>query len=66
MVYAHIRVSEATACKMLPASLAKVFGPTIVGHSCPDPDPKLALKQLRKQHAVSKFSHSMVTFGHMD
>ena len=37
------------------SNLAKIFGPTIIGYSCPEPDPELALKQLKKQHFVSDF-----------
>jgi len=44
------RVAEATDCKMPVSNLAKIFGPTIIGYSCPEPDPELALKQLKKQH----------------
>lgn len=38
------------------SSLARIFGPIIVGHSCPDPDVQLTLKETRKQHSVSVFS----------
>lgn len=34
-------------------NLAKVFGPTIIGYSCPEPEPEAALRQLKKQHSVS-------------
>lgn len=36
------------------ANLAKIFGPTIIGYSCSEPDPEMALKQLKKQHSVKK------------
>ncbi|XP_045034832.1 rac GTPase-activating protein 1 isoform X1 [Daphnia magna] len=44
------RVAEAEICKMPITNLAKIFGPTIIGYSCPDPLPEMALKQLKKQH----------------
>jgi len=46
------RVAEATDCKMPVTNLAKIFGPTIIGYSCPEPDPESALKQLKKQHST--------------
>nr|CAG4634954.1 EOG090X0ACU [Alona affinis] len=46
------KVAEATACKMPVSNLARMFGPNIVGYSCPDPDPELALRQLKKQHST--------------
>jgi Rac GTPase-activating protein 1 len=45
-------VAEAEVCKMPITNLAKIFGPTIIGYSCPDPLPEMALKQLKKQHLV--------------
>ncbi|XP_046462903.1 rac GTPase-activating protein 1-like [Daphnia pulex] len=44
------RVAEAEVCKMPITNLARIFGPTIIGYSCPDPLPEMALKQLKKQH----------------
>lgn len=48
-------VAEAEVCKMPVTNLARIFGPTIVGYSCPEPDPEMALKQLKKQHLVSYY-----------
>nr|XP_054767647.1 rac GTPase-activating protein 1-like isoform X2 [Lytechinus pictus] len=46
------RVSESPECKMPVSNLAKVFGPTIIGHGCPDPDPMLMLSDTRIQPLV--------------
>ncbi|XP_071803477.1 rac GTPase-activating protein 1-like isoform X1 [Asterias amurensis] len=46
------RVSESRACKMNVVNLARVFGPTIVGHSCPDPEPLEMLNDTKLQPAV--------------
>ena len=35
------------------SNLARVFGPTIVGHNCPDPDPMQMLSDTKTQPAVS-------------
>lgn len=40
-------------CKMPASNLAKVFGPTIVGYSSPDPEPMTMLTETKKQAAVS-------------
>lgn len=53
LIFRLLRVAEATDCKMPVTNLAKIFGPTIIGYSCPEPDPESALKQLKKQHSVS-------------
>lgn len=44
------RVAESANCKMPTSNIAKIFGPTIIGNSCPEPDPETALKQLKKQY----------------
>lgn len=46
------RVSECPDCKMNVSNLAKVFGPTIVGYSCVDPEPTVMIAETRKQAAV--------------
>lgn len=33
-------------------NLARVFGPTIVGHGVPDPDPKIILQDTKRQPRV--------------
>lgn len=33
-------------------SIAKIFGPTIIGNSSSEPDPKSAILELRRQHGV--------------
>ena len=37
---------------MLTSSLARVFGPIIIGHSRPNPDVELTLKETKKQACV--------------
>lgn len=39
-------------------NLARVFGPTIVGHAVPDPDPKTILQDTKRQPRV-KPGHKM-------
>ncbi|XP_033114373.1 rac GTPase-activating protein 1-like [Anneissia japonica] len=46
------RVTECPSCRMPSANLAKVFGPTIVGHSCADPEPMVMLNDTKKQPKV--------------
>lgn len=51
----------ATHCeenKMPIPSLAKVFGPTIVGHSSPNPDPATIWKETNLQPKVSVILYS--------
>lgn len=55
LVSLYCSVAEAEACKMPVSNLARIFGPTIIGYSCPEPDPEMALKQLKKQHSVGEF-----------
>ncbi len=56
-------VAEAEVCKMPITNLARIFGPTIIGYSCPDPLPEMALKQLKKQHLVKSFSFPYLWFA---
>lgn len=46
------RVADTPECKMLTSSLARVFGPIIIGHSRPNPDVELTLKETKKQACV--------------
>ncbi|XP_076065683.1 rac GTPase-activating protein 1-like isoform X2 [Oratosquilla oratoria] len=46
------KVSECPDCKMPVSNLAKVFGPTVVGYSCQEPDPSTMLCETRKQQMV--------------
>ena len=46
-------VAEAEVCEMPVSSLAKIFSPTIIDYSCPEPNPEMALKMLKKQHSVN-------------
>ncbi|KAK7873042.1 hypothetical protein R5R35_000336 [Gryllus longicercus] len=46
------RVSECPECKMPASNLSKIFGPTIVGYSCPNPEPQQMMKETMQQVEV--------------
>ncbi|XP_075707924.1 rac GTPase-activating protein 1 [Rhinoderma darwinii] len=46
------RVAESPDCRMDVNNLSKVFGPTLVGHAVPDPDPMTILKDTKSQPKV--------------
>ncbi|XP_063808104.1 rac GTPase-activating protein 1 isoform X2 [Pseudophryne corroboree] len=46
------RVAESPDCKMNVTNLSKVFGPTLVGHAVPDPDPMTILQDAKRQAQV--------------
>ncbi|NWH62341.1 RGAP1 protein, partial [Geococcyx californianus] len=46
------RVAQSPDTKMDVANLAKVFGPTIVAHAVPDPDPMTLLQDTKRQPKV--------------
>nr|XP_045583871.1 rac GTPase-activating protein 1-like [Procambarus clarkii] len=46
------RVAECPECKMPISNLAKVFGPTLVGYSVPEPDPSTMVLETRQQQLV--------------
>ncbi|XP_051517674.1 rac GTPase-activating protein 1-like [Myxocyprinus asiaticus] len=46
------RVAQSTDTKMDIFNLARVFGPTIVGHAVPDPDPMTILQDTKRQPKV--------------
>ncbi|KAB7503948.1 Rac GTPase-activating protein 1 [Armadillidium nasatum] len=46
------RVSESPECKMPATNLAKVFGPTLLGYSVPDPSPNIVVEETRTQQKV--------------
>ncbi|XP_068777163.1 rac GTPase-activating protein 1 isoform X3 [Struthio camelus] len=46
------RVAQSPETKMDIANLAKVFGPTIVAHAVPDPDPMTLLQDTKRQPKV--------------
>lgn len=48
----HYRVAESPDCKMPIMSLAKIFGPTIVGYSLPEPAEMNVLKDTADQVKV--------------
>ncbi|KAK3757669.1 hypothetical protein RRG08_000178 [Elysia crispata] len=45
-------IAETPACKMPAGNLAKVFGPTVVGYSCPEPAPMQIMTETRRQNQV--------------
>lgn len=46
------RVAQSLVTKMNVTNLARVFGPTIVGHAVPDPDPMTILQDTKRQPKV--------------
>lgn len=46
------RVSQSVNTKMDATNLARVFGPTLVGHAVPDPDPRTILHDTPRQPRV--------------
>ncbi|XP_077340433.1 rac GTPase-activating protein 1 isoform X2 [Lithobates pipiens] len=46
------RVAESPDCKMDVTNLARVFGPTLVGHAVPDPDHMTLLQDTKRQPKV--------------
>lgn len=49
-----LRVAQSPNTKMDIANLAKVFGPTIVDHAVPNPDPVTMLQDIKRQPKVGK------------
>uniref|UniRef100_A0A9J7X870 Rac GTPase-activating protein 1 n=1 Tax=Cyprinus carpio carpio TaxID=630221 RepID=A0A9J7X870_CYPCA len=50
------RVAQSKDTKMDITNLARVFGPTIVGHAVPDPDPMTILQDTKRQPKVSNLN----------
>ena len=50
----HFRVAECVECKMPISNLAKVFGPTLVGYSVPEPQPEVMVLETHMQQRVKK------------
>lgn len=48
------RVAQSPDTKMDVNNLAKVFGPTIVAHAVPDPDPMTLLQDTKRQPKVGE------------
>ena len=46
------RVATCTDCKMPASNLAKVFGPTVIGYSVPNPEPMQMINETKKQAMV--------------
>lgn len=49
-----LRVAQSPNTKMDVTNLAKVFGPTIVAHAVPNPDPVVMLQDIKRQPKVGK------------
>ncbi|KAH3893959.1 hypothetical protein DPMN_018114, partial [Dreissena polymorpha] len=47
-----LRVSQTADCKMPANNLSRVFGPTLVGHSCPEPEPAQLISETKYQAMV--------------
>ena len=46
------RVADSADTKMPTSNLSRVFGPTAVGYSCPEPEPMQMINETRKQNSV--------------
>lgn len=46
------RIAECPDVKMPLTNFAKIFGPTIVGYSCPDPDQNMMIAETQVQYSV--------------
>ncbi|KAL5103139.1 Rac GTPase-activating protein 1 [Taenia crassiceps] len=56
----HLKaVSRSAACRMGEANLAKVFGYTLVGHSCPEPSLTQAANEVNGQQSVVRLLLTM-------
>lgn len=55
--HVSFRVSQTPDCKMPPNNLARVFGPTMVGHSCPEPEPAQLISETKYQALVRHCSY---------
>lgn len=51
------RVSQSSDTRMNVTNLARVFGPTIVGHAVADPDPMTILQDTKRQPKVWWLAH---------
>ena len=51
------RVAASVETKMGTSNLARVFGPTAVGYSCPEPEPMQMINETRKQAMVCQLSY---------
>lgn len=54
MLFYLFRVAQSPNTKMDVANLAKVFGPTIVAHAVPNPDPVIMLQDIKRQPKVGE------------
>lgn len=52
LLLSYPRVSQSVDTKMDVNNLARVFGPTLVGHAVPDPDPMTILHDTNRQPRV--------------
>ncbi|XP_050419194.1 rac GTPase-activating protein 1 isoform X2 [Patella vulgata] len=50
-----LRVSQTPECKMPSSNLSKVFGPTVVGYSCAEPEPMQMINETRRQNMVMEY-----------
>lgn len=61
-----LRVAQSPNTKMDVANLAKVFGPTIVAHAVPNPDPVVMLQDIKRQPKVGKCTISITYINPCD
>lgn len=50
--FLFVRVAQSRECKMPVANIAKVFAPTLVGYSSPNPEPVQMLSEAKVQPKV--------------
>ena len=53
-LYKSCRVADSLETRMDISNLARVFGPTIVGHGIPNPEPMMILQDTKRQPQVSQ------------
>lgn len=56
------RVTQSLDTKMDIPNLARVFGPTIVGHAVPDPEPMTTIQDTKRQPKVRHITTTQLLF----
>lgn len=58
----YFRVAVSPDCKMPISSLAKIFGPTVIGYSVPDPAELNVLRETKDQCKVCMRFHLSISY----
>ena len=61
--YMFLSVSQSKTTQMTVENLARVFGPTLVGYSTPNPEPIQMLDETHKQAMVCAFMYSRCKYS---